>query len=276
MIENAYDWAHLPYVHAGTFNEITLDSEGHWGWRAEVTLPNKSVQQLELLVDRSRYYWATTVLSGAGKGFEIHTQANEINSRDIDINVNFYMPRMYRGFFWGLNLVRKIAPFSVYESLSANLGIKGVSKDVHPRASVLTQLQTQYGALYDEDLDLMEGRQTALNRRKQQTSTTIEKELVLGNAEQLRNHLPFIFNKGHERYGLNFWSDRWVVYAIDCPHLLGPLEHSTINQAGQIQCPWHGYRFDIISGENCTHSGRSLKTAKQVFVRDGEVICHFT
>lgn len=276
MIENAYDWAHLPYVHAGNFNEINLVSEGRWGWRAEVTLANKSPQQLQLLVDKPRGYWATTVLSGAGKGFEIHTQANDVIDGQIDIHVNFYMPRTYAFFFWGLNLIRKVSPFSVYEYLSSKLGIKGVSDRQHPRVSVLSQLQAQYSVLYDEDLALMTGRQAALDRRKKQTSPTAETEFVLGDAEQLKSHLPFVFKKGQERYGLNFWRDRWVVYGIDCPHLLGPLEHSKINQKGQIQCPWHGYKFDIISGENCTNSGRWLKTAKQVFVRDGKVICNFT
>jgi len=32
-----------------------------------------------------------------------------------------------------------------------------------------------------------------------------------------------------------------------CPHLLGLLEASIINE-GLITCPWHGYQFEVSSG----------------------------
>ena len=36
MYENALDWEHLPYVHAGSFKAIEPIDAGPWGWRAEI------------------------------------------------------------------------------------------------------------------------------------------------------------------------------------------------------------------------------------------------
>jgi nitrite reductase/ring-hydroxylating ferredoxin subunit len=36
-----------------------------------------------------------------------------------------------------------------------------------------------------------------------------------------------------------------------CPHLLGPLFQGTVF-AGEVTCPWHGWRFDLATGL-CTH-----------------------
>ena len=57
MMENAYDWEHLPYVHASSFSSIDLIDSGNWGWRAKIGLPEgapASHQLLDLLVERSK------------------------------------------------------------------------------------------------------------------------------------------------------------------------------------------------------------------------------
>jgi nitrite reductase/ring-hydroxylating ferredoxin subunit len=34
-----------------------------------------------------------------------------------------------------------------------------------------------------------------------------------------------------------------------CPHMGGPLGEGIVCQDGTIQCPWHGYRYDLDTGE---------------------------
>lgn len=41
------------------------------------------------------------------------------------------------------------------------------------------------------------------------------------------------------------------IYAVDgvCPHMKGPLWQGDIWQ-GQLECPWHHYRYDPLTGKN--------------------------
>ncbi len=36
-----------------------------------------------------------------------------------------------------------------------------------------------------------------------------------------------------------------------CPHMGGPLGEGIVCADGAIQCPWHGYRYDLDTGELC-------------------------
>jgi nitrite reductase/ring-hydroxylating ferredoxin subunit len=47
-----------------------------------------------------------------------------------------------------------------------------------------------------------------------------------------------------------------VAHATLCPHRLGPL-HECAVEDGALRCPWHGYRFDVRTGESL--SGRRLR-----------------
>ncbi len=40
-------------------------------------------------------------------------------------------------------------------------------------------------------------------------------------------------------------------YAIDnaCPHAGGPLGEGTLRENGVVECPWHGWRFDVTTGQ---------------------------
>ncbi len=40
-------------------------------------------------------------------------------------------------------------------------------------------------------------------------------------------------------------------YAIDnaCPHAGGPLGEGKIREGGVVECPWHGWRFNIATGQ---------------------------
>jgi len=54
-------------------------------------------------------------------------------------------------------------------------------------------------------------------------------------------------------------------YALDgvCPHAGGPLGEGTVHGT-VVTCPWHGWQFDVKSGENClnrqmTHKSFAVK-----------------
>jgi nitrite reductase/ring-hydroxylating ferredoxin subunit len=42
-----------------------------------------------------------------------------------------------------------------------------------------------------------------------------------------------------------------VFHAIDnaCPHAGGPLGEGTLREGGIVECPWHGWRFDVVTGQ---------------------------
>ena len=59
----------------------------------------------------------------------------------------------------------------------------------------------------------------------------------------------------------------WAIPAR-CAHRLGPLETAEISD-GVVTCPWHGYRFDVRSGECLTGQACRLPPARRV-ERDAE------
>ncbi|HEY9871063.1 MAG TPA: non-heme iron oxygenase ferredoxin subunit [Candidatus Obscuribacterales bacterium] len=55
-----------------------------------------------------------------------------------------------------------------------------------------------------------------------------------------------------------------------CTHKGGPLSDGFI-EGTQVQCPWHGAKFDIKSGQNLTPPAASPVPSYPVEVRDGDV-----
>ncbi len=60
-----------------------------------------------------------------------------------------------------------------------------------------------------------------------------------------------------------------------CPHKMGPISEGVLED-GMIECPWHGYRFDINSGDSLRRSCPSLRVYEtkiengHLFVREKE------
>ncbi|MCR9145056.1 MAG: Rieske (2Fe-2S) protein [bacterium] len=301
MMENAYDWEHLPYIHSSTFASIEKIDEGSWGWRARVGLRDESsdrfsqsadavgaddagqVQDVELLVDRPRGYWATTVLKGVGTGVQIHTQATSLGDREIEIAVRFYLPSSYTLQLKILAALKVMLPFAAYRWIAAKAGLGSVSRDTTPAAAVFNVLESQYALLYDEDLGLMSERQTALDRRKQtpQSSAggsekserrdTDERVPVgaLADLEAGAGARVVVF--GGRRYAVNRFRDEWIAYAADCPHQFGPLDQATIDDDGTIACPWHGYRFDVRSGASHDQKCPALPASPKIQIENGQL-----
>jgi nitrite reductase/ring-hydroxylating ferredoxin subunit len=242
MMENAYDWEHLPHVHASSFGSIDLIDSGSWGWRAKLGVPSGGHQLIDLIVDMDRHYWVSTVISGMGQGTEIHTQARQVDDAEIDIDVRFYLPD---------------AP--------ADPAIGAVA---------LHYLRGQYAQLYDEDLGLMQGRQSALEDRQRWRQVDMndpQAALCVGVEKALdRTAVHAVEWAGH-RYCLRYYEERWIAHSAVCPHLLGPLNGGEVEDGGTITCPWHGYRFNIISGENLGGQCGAMKKPPRIEMREGHI-----
>lgn len=240
MMENALDWEHLSHVHASSFASIECVEAGSWGWRAVTTGPDGEGRQvLELLVDLERHYWATAVLSGPAAEVEIHTQASAFAEHEIEVDVRFY---------------------------------SATALDEATAALYLDVLQQQYALLYDEDEALMTGRQAALDeRRRWSEHSGSTGELLVGERAALLRQGGAVVTGPRGRYCVRRYRDDWVVYSAVCPHLLGPLDDAVLADDGSVRCPWHGYRFDVASGDNLDDKCRGLAAAPALVERDGRL-----
>ena len=240
MIENAYDWEHLPYVHASSFASIDLIDSGDWGWRAKIGLHSGDYQLLDLLLDKARNYWVSSVYAGPGTGVQIHTQATSLSADEIEVDVRFYLPEP--------------------------LADPSMEPQIH------AQLAGQYRQLYDEDIGLMSGRQTALDdRRHWRSSVGGPAAILVGEAAELDRIRANMVETETGRFCVRYWNDTWIVHSAVCPHLLGPLGDSEIDAEGAITCPWHGYKFDAETGANIGGDCKALSAAPRLEVSDGRV-----
>ena len=118
---------------------------------------------------------------------------------------------------------------------------------------------TAYETLYDEDVAMMTERQRRLDERI--NTSTRSGSLRLDTPA----HLPCQLEFDGRRFVLNKLDEDWVIYPAACPHQLGPLTGELVD--GQVECPWHGYRFDVRSGA-CT-TGASCAFGPRPNVQEG-------
>jgi len=94
-------------------------------------------------------------------------------------------------------------------------------------SAVLGFYQQLYARLWDEDESMMRRREGYLAARQ-------------GSARVERTRRAVVDGVA-------------VEFAVDCPHLGGPLDDAPI-EGGCVTCPWHGYRFDLRTGR-CVRGG---------------------
>jgi len=210
MYENALDWEHLPYVHASSFRSIRCEEAGSWGWRAAVENGRGERSTIELRLDRPLRRWITRNLEGPNVGAEIWTHAFPLGSHRVDINVDFFVP--------------------------------GVAPETRERVG--RAYAALYARLYDEDVAMMVERQRQLDARVD--AVRGEASIELGPRAELE--LPREVTLGSKRYMIAEVRGELVAYPSLCPHQLGPLDAAELDD-GVITCPWHGYRFDVVSGD---------------------------
>jgi len=121
-----------------------------------------------------------------------------------------------------------------------------------------------YARLYDEDVMMMVQRQQHLDERVVSSETRIDLGPRTGLEFPLTTHL------GTRRIVVAELAGDLVAYPALCPHQLGPLQDAPL-EAGQVRCPWHGYRFDVRSGE-CVSGASCRLRVFDVNEDDGRVI----
>ncbi|MEM9623154.1 MAG: Rieske (2Fe-2S) protein [Pseudomonadota bacterium] len=215
MYENALDWEHLPFLHASSFTHLNCEDSGAWGWRASVVSANGQASLLELRLDRSCRRWITRNLEGPNQGAEIWTHVFERAERELDLVIDFFVP--------------------------------GVAPEA--RVKVGRAYAAAYEVLYDEDVWMMTERQRILDQRLDSVRDTHMTEIPAPDPQAL----PCKIEVGGRAFMLNKLADDWVVYPAVCPHQLGPLT-GDLDTDGGVTCPWHGYRFDVRTGECTTGS----------------------
>ena len=219
MYENTLDWAHLPHLHDSSFAEIRCLDAGAWGWRAEVggvQSANGSTATpkslIELTLDRQGRRWITRNIEGPNKGAEIWTHVFIEGPQILDIVVDFYVPDV----------------------------------PVEAKDKVGMAYATAYEQLYDEDVAMMVERQQQLDLRVEGFDRS--ETLRLEAASELI--LPTLVKLSQRSFVLNQIAGEWVAYSAQCPHQMGPLIDSPIVE-GEVRCPWHGFTFNVLTGE-CT------------------------
>jgi nitrite reductase/ring-hydroxylating ferredoxin subunit len=120
-----------------------------------------------------------------------------------------------------------------------------------------------YQRLWDED-EAMIARRAALRARAEGPPSG---ELRLGSLADLRGRLPLDLELGGRPVRLVELAGELVAYASACPHQLGPLGPG--GAPGELECPWHGYRFDLASGRSCDGRGLRLLPGPRVSLVEG-------
>ena len=245
LYENAIDWEHLPYLHRLSFTRIERIDSGDWGFCARVwTRPYEEQRALviELNLDRDCRRWITRTLEGSGTGTEIWTHAFSLAARTTLVVVDFFVP--------GAAGPAAVRLWDYYQRL--------------------------YAQLYDEDVAMMTVRQTALDHiGAGQTSGKATRE-VIGEIAELREQLPLETDFAGMRFKIIELDGKLVAFSARCAHLMGPLGEGRI-EGGVVECPWHGYRFDIRNGECISGAACRLAPAPTVKIdSDGKVVLETT
>ena len=234
--ENVFDWEHLAHLHDGSFAECTLIDSGPWGWRVKLTTVGAPTAQIiELRADRASGRYTSKTLDGAGAGTEIRVALAPIEPDQVDVTVDFHIP----------------------ESRPARLEALGAAYVV------------AYARLWDEDEAMMQQRERALAQRRMPDRTA--PPLDLGDERAVRAALPMAFQFGDAPFRLVDLEGEIIAHSATCPHWLGPLDEAPV-VAGEIRCPWHGYRFDVANGSCRAHPALNLAPAPAIRVIEGHVL----
>lgn len=218
VYENALDWEHLPWLHAQDFSAIALHEAGEWGWRARVARQPASAGafDLELLLDRARGLWVSRTIGTFAETGEIWTTAQPGPGAECtDLAIAFHVP----------------------------------AAQARDPERAFDRRRSLYARLWDQDeaFSWTREKRLAQRRRLQADRAGEPRELQLGTGAELRTRLPLTVEFAGERWRIVADGDVLRVHAANCPHMLGPLDEGPVVD-GCVRCPWHGYRFDVVSG----------------------------
>lgn len=238
--ENVFDWEHLPWLHAQAFSSIELLDSGDWGWTADVGFPGGARAHIELVADRTANRYVARTLEGAGAPGEIWTRLAPVDGERTRIRVEF--------------CVSPLSDEALEKVGAAYLAL--------------------YAGLWDQDEKMMQTREQAFAARDRAAADPATRDsatesgvepIDLGAWDDLAPRLPIVLELGGHRFRVVELEGRPVAHSVTCPHWLGPLEDCVV-EAGVVTCPWHGYRFEVSSGESTEGRGLRLRPAPDVEV----------
>ena len=148
--------------------------------------------------------------------------------------------------------------------------VPGVAADA--REKVGRAYASAYATLYDEDVAMMVERQRQIDRRLIPSDDVI---VDVGSMSELTSKLEadnaFEVEYRGRRFCLAILDSQWFAYPAVCPHQLGPLSHSKVVD-GIVGCPWHGFEFDVASGEGVNGHACRFGDRPSVTVEAGRVL----
>ena len=95
----------------------------------------------------------------------------------------------------------------------------------------------------------------------------------LAIAQSLKQGARILFQLRGRECQLRELGGELIAHSSICPHLLGPLVDVDIS-TGRLCCPWHGYEFELGSGE-CVfppEANYRLASAPKLVTVDGNII----
>ena len=231
--ENVFDWEHLPVLHESYFNKVQLLQSHENGWQVQLTRhPGTAdrAQTLELQADRERTRYRVRTLAGTGTGTQIWTLLKVLGPHQTAIEVRYYLPEH--------------------------------------RPDRVSELGDKYSCscqqLWDEDEQMMQHRERMLRGLVAVPSPGSSVEL--GPIEAVRQQLPLLVSFGGQQFRIVAVDGELLAHSTTCPHWLGPLDTAAVDDFGCVRCPWHGYLFDIRTGQSVDGRGLRLASAPEVHV----------
>lgn len=76
----------------------------------------------------------------------------------------------------------------------------------------------------------------------------------------LVNDRPQLVIIGSKRICLVLHNEKLLAIEDKCSHNGESLSKGTINYVGEVVCPWHGYRFNLVTGRESGERSRDLMT----------------
>jgi nitrite reductase/ring-hydroxylating ferredoxin subunit len=197
------------------------------------------------------------------------TWSNPEQTASVELTVNRdaseYVARSYNGEQQISEIWTKLTPVGEETDICVTFELPDIADDqVEKLGGLMLGLYTQ---LWDEDEAMMVERERQLQRKYADSAPS---ELQLHKPL----NLPVTVALGRGEWTLRDVKGELVMHSAICPHLLGPLDHNAKIEGNIVTCPWHGYDFDIQTGECLTPSANcaALKSPPQIEQTDSHII----
>lgn len=205
-------------------------------------------------------------LDDAGEwGWRVHSQSDPATRIELCIGEDLsYVSRTWYGEKQNAEIWTFLTPGDGETAIRVEFDVPGVPPEKQDRVG--ERLLTLYTQLWDEDEAMMVERSRRLAERRD-TARRVD----LGPAGEVTS--PQVFQLAGREFRLERVGENMTAVPTICPHLLGPLGEVD-GSDNTVTCPWHGYRFDLASGEcvSPAHASCKLPPAPSLEEEDGRLI----